>query len=486
MTDYQTVIGIEVHAQLQTASKMFCGCDALIFGAPPNSHVCPICLGMPGVLPVINRQAVEQTIRTGLALHSEVATTAVFARKNYTYPDLPKGYQISQYELPLCNGGYLIITGDDGQPKKIRLRRAPLEEDTGKSVHVTRNGESYSLLDFNRSGVPLLEIVTEADLTSAQETYDYLNKLRTILRYIGASSGDMEKGAMRCEANVSVRTAEQAARGEYGVKVEIKNLNSFRAVRSSVDYEVSRHIRVIEAGGQVEQVTMGWNESEGRTFVQRTKESAHDYRYFPEPDLPPLHVTREMVEAIQAGLPELPDAKQARFSQQYGIGPADAATLAADPTVADYFEAVVAAYGGSAREVNNWVTGPFFGLLYAAGLDVETGNVTPDALADLLKLVDSGTINRNIGQRVLATMVETGAAAREIVDAGGLAQVSDTDALSGVVRDVIAAHPSEAARYRAGATNLLNFFIGQVMRATRGQANQTIARQLLERQLAEE
>jgi aspartyl-tRNA(Asn)/glutamyl-tRNA(Gln) amidotransferase subunit B len=410
----------------------------------------------------------------------------VFARKNYTYPDLPKGYQISQYELPLCTGGHLIITGDDGQPKEIRLRRAHLEEDTGKSVHVTRNGESYSLLDFNRSGVPLLEIVTEADLTSAQETYDYLSKLRTILRYIGASSGDMEKGAMRCEANVSVRTPEQAARGEYGVKVEIKNLNSFRAVRSAVDYEVNRHIRLIEAGGQVEQVTMGWNESEGRTFVQRSKESAHDYRYFPEPDLPPLHVTQDMVVAIQAALPELPDAKQARFSQQYGIGPADAATLAVDPAVADYFEAVVAAYGGSAREVNNWVTGPFFGLLYAAGLDVETANVTPESLAGLLKLVDSGTINRNIGQRVLATMVETGKSAREIVEAEGLAQVSDADALAGVVRDAIAAHPSEAARYRAGATTLLNFFIGQVMRATRGQANQTIARQLLEQQLAEE
>ena len=486
MTDYQTVIGIEVHAQLQTASKMFCGCDAQIFGAAPNSHVCPICLGMPGVLPVINRQAVEQTIRTGLALNSDVEPTAVFARKNYTYPDLPKGYQISQYELPLCTGGYLFITGDDGNAKMIRLRRAHLEEDTGKSVHVTRDGESYSLLDFNRSGVPLLEIVTEVDLTSPQEVYDYLTKLRTILRYIEASSGDMEKGAMRCEANVSVRTPEQAARGEYGVKVEIKNLNSFRAVRSSVEYEVKRHIRVIEAGGQVEQVTMGWNESEGRTFVQRTKESAHDYRYFPEPDLPPLHVTREMVEAIQATLPELPDAKQARFSEQYGIGPADAATLAADPAVADYFEAAVAAYGGSAREVNNWVTGPLFGLLYASGQDVETTKITPAALAELLRLVDSGTINRNIGQRVLATMVETGKAARAIVEVDGLAQVSDADALADVVREVVTANPQEAARYRAGATNLLNFFIGQVMRATRGKANQTIARQLLEKQLAEE
>ncbi len=484
MTQYQVVIGMEVHAQLQTASKMFCGCDANIFGAPPNSHVCPVCLGMPGVLPVINQRAVEQTIRTGLALNADIAATAVFARKNYNYPDLPKGYQISQYELPLCVGGTLTITGDDGQPKVIRLRRAHLEEDTGKSIHMSQNGVAYSLLDYNRSGVPLLEIVTEADLNSAQEAYDYLTKLRTILRYIGASSGDMEKGAMRCEANVSVRTWQQAAQGEYGVKVEIKNLNSFRAVRGAVEYEVKRHIETIERGGTIQQVTLGWNEAEGRTFVQRSKESAHDYRYFPEPDLPPLRIAQALVERLRATLPELPDAKQARFVTQYGLNVSEAATLVADQAVADYFEAAAAAYGGAGREVCNWITGPLFSAMYNANQDVGALKVTPSDLAALLALIDRGVINRNTGQRVLTTMVETGRPAAAIVEAAGLAQVSDADALSAIVREVIAANPVEAAKYQAGNLNLLNFLIGQVMKATRGKANQAVARQLLEEALS--
>ncbi|MBK6432978.1 MAG: Asp-tRNA(Asn)/Glu-tRNA(Gln) amidotransferase subunit GatB [Anaerolineae bacterium] len=485
MTQYQVVIGMEVHAQLQTASKMFCACDAAVFGAPPNSHVCPVCLGMPGVLPVINRRAVEQTIRTGLALAAEIAETAVFARKNYNYPDLPKGYQISQYELPLCLGGSLTITGDDGRPKVIRVRRAHLEEDTGKSKHMNQNGVTYSLLDYNRSGMPLLEIVTEADLNSAQEAYDYLTKLRTILRYIGASSGDMEKGAMRCEANVSVRTLLQAAQGEYGVKVEIKNLNSFSAVRGAVEYEVKRHIETIERGGTLQQVTLGWNEAEGRTFVQRSKESAHDYRYFPEPDLPPLRITRELVEQLRATLPELPDAKQARFMAQYGLNLNDAATLVATQAVAAYFEATVAAYGGAGREVCNWITGPLFSAMSSANQDIRSLKVTPDNLAALLTLLDRGIINRNIGQRVIATMLETGQAAADIVETEGLAQVSDSDALHAIVREVIVANPTEATKYRAGNLNLLNFLIGQVMRATRGKANQTVVRQLLEQALAE-
>ena len=484
MTHYQVVIGMEVHAQLQTASKMFCACDAAIFDAPPNSHVCPVCLGMPGVLPVINQRAVEQTIRTGLALEAEIAATAVFARKNYNYPDLPKGYQISQYELPLCVGGSLTITGDDGRPKVIRVRRAHLEEDTGSSKHVTRDGTSYSLLDYNRSGVPLLEIVTEADLNSAQEAYDYLTKLRMILRYIGASSGDMEKGAMRCEANVSVRTLQQAAQGEYGVKVEIKNLNSFRAVRGAIEYEVKRHIETLERGGAIQQVTLGWHEADRRTFVQRSKESAHDYRYFPEPDLPPLRITRELVEQLRATLPELPDAKQARFVVQYGLSANDAATLVADQAVADYFEAAVASYGGAGRDVCNWITGPLFNAMVNAKQDIGSLKVTPSDLAALLTLIDRRVINRNIGQRVLTTMVETGRPAAAIVEADGLAQVSDADALAAIVLDVIAANPVEAAKYQAGNLNLLNFLIGQVMKATRGQANQTVVRHLLEEALS--
>ena len=485
MTHYQVVIGMEVHAQLQTASMMFCACDAAVFGAPPNSHVCPVCLGMPGVLPVINRRAVEQTIRTGLALEADIAETAVFARKNYNYPDLPKGYQISQYELPLCVGGRLTITGDDGQPKVIRIRRAHLEEDTGKSKHVSQNGVTYSLLDYNRSGMPLLEIVTEADIASAQEAYNYLTKLRAILRCIGASSGDMEKGAMRCEANVSVRTARQAAQGEYGVKVEIKNLNSFRAVRSAVEYEVKRHIEVLERGGAIQQVTLGWNEAEGRTFVQRSKESAHDYRYFPEPDLPPLRITRELVEQLRVTLPELPDAKQTRFMAQYGLNANDAAGLVTDQAVADYFEAAAAAYGGAGREVCNWITGPLFSAMVNANQEIGGLKVAPGDLAALLALIDRRVINRNTAQRVLVSMLETGRPAAAIVEAEGLAQVSDADELTAVVAGVITANPAEVEKYRAGNLNLLNFLIGQVMRATRGKANQAVARQLLETALAE-
>ncbi|MCB0237334.1 MAG: Asp-tRNA(Asn)/Glu-tRNA(Gln) amidotransferase subunit GatB, partial [Anaerolineae bacterium] len=284
---YLAVIGMEVHAQLQTASKMFCSCSADYWEAAPNSHVCPVCLAMPGVLPVINEHAVEQTVRSGLALHCQIAPFSVFARKNYSYPDLPKGYQISQYELPLCHDGFLVIDGDDGQPRRIGIRRAHLEEDTGKTIHA----DGVSLVDLNRAGVPLMEIVTESDLRSADEAYRYLVKLRTILRYLGVNSGDMEKGAMRCEVNLSLRTADQAARGEYGVKVEVKNLNSFKAVRDSIAYEVARQTALLDSGGTVQQVTMGWDEDRRRTIMQRSKESSEDYRYFPEPDLPPLELS---------------------------------------------------------------------------------------------------------------------------------------------------------------------------------------------------
>ncbi len=477
---YQPVIGMEVHAQLLTASKMFCRCSADYWEAPPNSHVCPVCLGMPGVLPVINAHAVEQTVRTGLALNCQIAQFSVFARKNYHYPDLPKGYQISQYELPLCTEGWLTIEGDGGQPKRIGIRRAHLEEDTGKLVHA----DGHSLVDLNRAGVPLLEIVTESDLSSAEEAYRYLVKLRTILRYLGVNSGDMEKGAMRCEVNLSVRTPEQAARGEFGTKVEVKNLNSFKAVRDSIACEIDRQVALLQRGGQVEQVTMGWDENRRRTVLQRAKESSEDYRYFPEPDLPPLELSREWVARLQATLPELPDAKVARFMDFYGLSARDADVLAAERAVAGWYEEAVRAYGGSPKEVANWVTGQLFAMLKTEEGDIAGLPITPADLAALIQLVDSGTINRNTGKRVLEQMVVTGQTPAAIVAAEGLAQVSDSAGLAAVVRQVLEDSPEELRRYREGKTSLQGWFMGQIMRQTRGQANPDLVRQLLDEALS--
>jgi aspartyl-tRNA(Asn)/glutamyl-tRNA(Gln) amidotransferase subunit B len=476
---YQAVIGMELHAQLQTQSKMFCPCSADYWEAPPNSHVCPVCLAMPGVLPVINAHAVEQTVRTGLALHCQIAPWSVFARKNYHYPDLPKGYQISQYELPLCHDGWLLIEGDDGQPKRIGIRRAHLEEDTGKSIHV----DGASLIDLNRAGVPLLEIVTEADMRSGEEVYRYLVKLRTILRYLGVNSGDMEKGAMRCEVNLSLRTPAQAEAGEYGVKVEVKNLNSFKAVRDSIAYEIQRQTAVLDGGGQVRQVTMGWDENRRCTVVQRSKESSEDYRYFPEPDLPPLALSPAWVEQVRATLPELPDARAARFVGDYGLTPRDAAVLTAERPVAEWFEEAVAAYGGPPKEVANWVTGQLFALLRTGEGDISSLPIRPTDLADLIRLVDSGTINRNTGKKVLEEMVAAGQPPAAIIAAQGLAQVSDETGLAQVVDALLAANPGEVAKYRAGKTSLLGWFIGQVMKETRGQANPDLVRRLVAERL---
>ena len=476
---YQAVIGMELHAQLQTQSKMFCGCSADYWEAPPNSHVCPVCLAMPGVLPVINAHAVEQTVRTGLALHCQIAPWSVFARKNYHYPDLPKGYQISQYELPLCHDGWLVIEGDDGQPRRIGIRRAHLEEDTGKSIHV----DGASLIDLNRAGVPLLEIVTEADMNSGEEAYRYLVKLRTILRYLGVNSGDMEKGAMRCEVNLSLRTAEQAALGQYGVKVEVKNLNSFKAVRDSIAYEIQRQTAVLDGGGQVRQVTMGWDENRRCTVVQRSKESSEDYRYFPEPDLPPLELDHGWVEQVRASLPELPDARAARFVDDYGLTPRDAAVLTAERPVAEWFEEAVAAYGGPPKEVANWVTGQLFALLKTEEGNIASLPIRPADLAGLIKLVDAGTINRNTGKKVLEQMVATGQPPAAIVEAQGLAQVSDEAGLAQVVEALLAANPGEVAKYRAGKTSLLGWFMGLVMKETRGKANPDLVRKLVAERL---
>ena len=473
--EYEVIIGMEVHAQLLTQSKMFCGCSADYADAPPNTHVCPVCMALPGALPVINKSAVEATIRTGLALNCHIAEFSVFARKNYYYPDLPKGYQISQYELPLATNGWVEIEDDAGNPKRIRIRRAHLEEDTGKLVHV----DGYSLVDLNRAGVPLLEIVTEADIRSAEEAHRYLTKLRTILRYLGVSTGDMEKGAMRCEANLSIRPKGQK---EFGTKVEIKNLNSFKAVRDAIAYEVQRQIQVLESGGTIEQVTMGWDDARGRTFVQRSKEYAHDYRYFPEPDLLPLEVPREWVEELRATLPELPDAKAARFQQEYGLSRGEAGVIVEEKAVAEWYEAAVREYG-KPREVYNWLTGEIFRHLNEANIPIEEMSVTPERLAQLLTLVDKGTINRNTAKMVLAEMFQTGKDAQSIVQEKGLAQVSDEAALVSIVEKVIAEHPAEVQRYRSGKKGLFGWFMGQVMKATRGQANPAVVRKLLTERL---
>lgn len=481
---YELVVGMEVHAQVLTRSKMFCRCATDYAGSPPNTRVCPVCLGMPGSLPVINQAAIEATMKTGLALNCEIPETAIFARKNYNYPDLPKGYQITQYEYPSCEHGYLDIDLEDGSTRRIRIRRAHLEEDTGRTVHVGQ----YTLVDLNRAGVPLMEIVTEADIHSPEEAYAYLTKLRTILRYLGVNSGDMEKGALRCEPNISVRTLEQKARGEYGTKVEVKNLNSFRSVRMAIAYEMERQIAVLESGGRVEQVNMGWDEQRQCTVLQRSKESAHDYRYFPEPDLPPLQVSRAWVDQLRATLPELPDAKRARYEQSWGLRRAEADILTSEKLVADYFETAVAAYGttdGKPQRLANWLTGEFFRLLYTDGDGQDLRQITdvkvqPAQLAALLKLVDDKVINPNTGKKVLEIMYTTGDDPQQIVAREGLAMVSDTSVIDQEINAIFAANAAELTRYRTGEEKLFGFFMGQVMRATKGKADPNAAKQRLQ------
>ncbi len=484
MTEYKATIGLEVHVQLATRSKMFCGCNAALFSrdecgvfqlAEPNTHACPVCTGMPGVLPVINRRAVEYAIMAGLALNCQVAEFTKWDRKNYHYPDLPKGYQISQYDLPLSYDGWLSIEVN-GREKRVGIRRAHLEEDTGKSFH---RGD-HSLVDLNRAGVPLLEIVTEPELGSADEAYTFLIKLRTILRYLGISTADMEKGAMRCEPNVSIHPVNST---EFGTRTEIKNLNSFRSVRAAIIYEIERQTRVLESGGQVEQVTMGWDESRNVTVLQRSKEGAEDYRYFPEPDLPPLLVGQEWLEEIRTRLPELPDAKQARFVTDYQLSSYDVSVLVADKEVADYFEAAARAYNGEPKVISNWIGGELFRLTKESGTDINAIKVTPAGLAELATLVDRGTINSNTAKDLLREMFKSGETAQEIVKRRGLAQISDQAALEAIVAQALADNPQQVEAYLAGKETIAQWLMGQVMRASRGKANPKIVQTLLVDQL---
>lgn len=479
MIEFEPVIGLEVHAQVLTKSKMFCGCSAEAFGAPPNSHVCPICLGMPGALPVINQAAVKATILTALALHCAIPEYSKFDRKNYMYPDLMKGYQISQYDLPLSRDGYLEIASK-GVVKKIGIRRVHLEEDTAKLFHVADNSGS-SLVDVNRSGVPLMEIVSQPELHSAQDVKEYATALRQILRYIGVCSGDMEKGALRIEPNISLRPVGTTELSE--TRTEIKNLNSITAMYHAVEYEIERQSGILRAGGRVPQETMGWDESRGVTVPQRSKEEAHDYRYFPEPDLPRLHVTREWVSEIEASLPELPAAKRTRYMNELGLSPYDAGVLSAERSVADYFDAAVSAgrtKNVSPKALSNWLTSEIFARLEG---DITTLKVAPAQLAGLVERVNDSTISNTQARTALIEMMATGQDADSIIRAKGLAQVSDRAPIRAAAQLVIDNHPQEVQSYLSGKHTVLNFLVGQLMKATRGQANPALAREIMTEKL---
>jgi aspartyl-tRNA(Asn)/glutamyl-tRNA(Gln) amidotransferase subunit B len=478
--EYEPVIGIEVHAELQTASKMFCACPVVdSTQAAPNTTVCPVCAGMPGTLPVLNQKAVEYGLRVALALGCEINRTSLFARKNYFYPDLPKGYQISQYEQPLAVNGKMTLLTSKGE-KVIRIRRVHLEEDTGKLTHIRRDGDDYSLVDLNRAGVPLLEIVTEPDFRSAEEVRIGGESLRRLLRYLGVNSGDLEKGVMRIEPNISVRLPGTET---LGTKVEIKNLNSFRALERGVAYEIDRHSALLKAGNQVVQETVGWDESKQATFSQRSKEDAHDYRYFPEPDLPPLVVDEAWIQAIRQALPELPLARYRRFIRQYGLPTADAAQLSEEQAVGNYFERVVEAGPVPARIAANWILGELFAHLNESDLGIDSIPISPNALAELLGMVTAGEINQPTGKAVLVEMFATGKAAKEIVSTRGLAQVSDRGFIAAMVTETLTEHLNEVASYRAGKRTVANFLFGQVMKKAQGRANPQAVQAELEKQL---
>lgn len=473
---YEPVIGLEVHAQIHTRSKMFCGCPVMedTGDLEPNTYVCPVCTGMPGVLPVVNERAIEIAIQTGLALHCDIPPLNRFARKSYFYPDLPKGYQISQYALPIAVDGYLTFELN-GVERKVGIRRAHLEEDAGKLYHEA----GASKVDLNRAGVPLLEIVSKPDMRSAEEARAYGEALRDILVYLDVNSGTMERGVMRFEANVSVRPVGSH---QMGARHEIKNLNSFRALYESITYEIGQQIAVLERGGAVEQQTMGWNEADGVTVPQRGKEFAHDYRYFPEPDIPPIEIRHHKVAELRGQLPELPRRKQARFIAQYDLSAYDAELLVGDKDIADYFEQVVEA-GAPPKEAANWITGELFRLMKMADHPIDGTRIAPQALAALIDLVEKGSINQSTGKDVLQEMFATGRDPERIVAEQGLAQISDTEQLREIVAQVVEQNPEQVAEYLSGKEQVVGWFIGRVMRATRGKANPQLARELLKNQL---
>ena len=471
---YEPVIGLEIHAELQTNSKMFCGCSAVYSAtSEPNTLICPVCTALPGAMPVVNQKAVEQAILVGLALNCTINPMNQFARKNYFYPDLPKGYQISQYDLPVASDGWLdILEESRDENQRIRVRRAHLEEDTAKLSHQGK----YALVDYNRAGVPLLEIVSEPDMHTIEATLAYATRIRTILRYLGVNSGDMEKGVLRFEANVSVRPAGSQ---ELRTRTEIKNLNSFRALTRACAYEIQRQTQLYETGGMVVQETLGWDDVKEVTVSQRSKEEAHDYRYFPEPDLPPLKISRAWVEQIKTGLPELPQARSQRFISEFGLTIKDASLLTSEKSLADFFENTVSLSKSPAKIINNWISGEFMRFINDLGLDLDHLPFPAGNLAELVDLVTGRIINDNSAKLVLKEMFETGQAPKAIVEANNLAQVSDEGYLESVIAQIMRENPKEVAAYLAGKEAVLQWMMGQVARLTRGKADPQLARQLL-------
>ncbi|MGH7404776.1 MAG: Asp-tRNA(Asn)/Glu-tRNA(Gln) amidotransferase subunit GatB [Candidatus Methylomirabilales bacterium] len=476
---YEAVIGLEVHAQLLTASKIFCGCSTR-FGEAPNSQTCPVCLGLPGVLPVLNKKAVEFAIRTALAVRGSIAAHSVFARKNYFYPDLPKDYQISQYELPLSTGGFVEVN-NNGMARRVRIRRVHLEEDAGKLLHAgTMDRAEYSLVDFNRCGVPLMEMVTEPDLRTPEAAAEFLKELRATLQYLGVSQGNMEEGNLRCDANVSVRPAGSA---ELGVKTEVKNMNSFKNVQRALEYEIERQIRLLKSGQPIVQETHLWDATQGITLPMRGKEEAHDYRYFPEPDLVPLEISPAWVEEIAASLPELPAERRQRFVQVYGLPEYDAAVLTASKALANFFEECTHRHR-DVKLVSNWIMSELLGYLNREGKEITESPVTPAQLAALLKLIQEGVISGKIAKVVFEEMYQTGKSPEAIIQEKGLIQITDQEELGRIVDQVLAENPGPVSDFRGGKEKARTALVGAVMRATKGKANPQLVNDLLREKLA--
>ncbi|MDR1453290.1 MAG: Asp-tRNA(Asn)/Glu-tRNA(Gln) amidotransferase subunit GatB [Candidatus Margulisbacteria bacterium] len=482
MTEYTAVIGLEIHTHLKTRSKMFCACSTE-FGKPPNSNTCPVCTGQPGALPVLNKEAVNLAIRCGLALNCVINKKSVFARKNYFYPDLPKGYQISQFDRPVTSNGFVNIQLPDSTEKRIGITRAHLEEDAGKLVHQGAEGiegSTASQVDLNRSSVPLLEIVSEPDIRSAEEARAYLDKIKSILQFAGVSDANMEEGKLRCDANISIRPAGQK---EFGVKVEIKNMNSFRAVERAIKIEIERQKQLLAAGQTILQETRSYDEAAGKTVSMRSKEESHDYRYFPEPDLLPLLIDDAWIARVKKELPELAEQRISRYQDEYGISAYDARVLTLDKAVSDFFDAAARSYSGDKKTIVNWLTTDVLGYLKTENLELPQTKLTPENLAEMLGLIDNKTISGKIGKELIVQMLKTGASAQQLVETSGLRQITDESALQKIVQEVLTANPQQLAQYRSGKTALKGYFVGETMKKTKGQAAPQLVNQILDKLL---